>query len=104
METHVSWEGHLSGLVTGVVLAVIYRKEGPQRPKFQYELEKEMGIEPPDLEGQYIELLRQQEERKKQQEEQLKAQNEPVKIIYHYKSPKNQSEQGGSDQSTDQSL
>jgi len=28
----VSWEGHLSGAVVGVVLALIYRKQGPQRP------------------------------------------------------------------------
>ena len=99
METHVSWEGHLSGLVTGIVLAVIFRKKGPQRPKYQYEIEKEMGIEPPDLEGQYNEMLRQQEERERMLEEQLKEQNEPVKIVYHYKQSKNPSEQDGNDQS-----
>lgn len=27
-----SWEGHLSGALVGSVLAVLYRKEGPQRP------------------------------------------------------------------------
>lgn len=27
-----SWEGHLSGAIVGSVLAVMYRKEGPQRP------------------------------------------------------------------------
>jgi hypothetical protein len=32
-------------------LAFIYRKQGPQRPKYQYEIEKELGIEPPDFEG-----------------------------------------------------
>jgi hypothetical protein len=46
----VSWEGHLSGLILGVLSAVIYRKEGPQQPKFRYEIEKEMGIEPIDYE------------------------------------------------------
>lgn len=102
METHVSWEGHLSGLLTGVVLAVIYRKKGPQRPKFQYEIEKEMGIEPPDLEGQYNEMLRQQEERKKMLEEQLKEQKEQVKIVYHYKESKNPSEPDGNDASARQ--
>lgn len=35
----VSWEGHLSGFLSGLVLAVIYRDSGPQ--KFQYEWEKE---------------------------------------------------------------
>ncbi|TFH33689.1 MAG: rhomboid family intramembrane serine protease [Bacteroidia bacterium] len=29
---HVSWESHMLGAVTGLVLAIIYRKEGPERP------------------------------------------------------------------------
>ncbi len=102
METHVSWEGHMSGLVTGVILAVIYRKKGPQRPKYQYEVEKEMGIEPPDLEAEYNEMVRQQEERKKMLEEQLTKAKEPVKIVYHYKQSKNPSGPDGNDQSTPQ--
>ena len=28
----VSWEGHLAGAITGVILAVVYRKKGPQKP------------------------------------------------------------------------
>lgn len=35
----ISWEGHLSGFVTGVLLALIYRKVGPQ--KFSYDWESE---------------------------------------------------------------
>ena len=35
----VSWEGHLSGFVVGLILAFYYRKEGIQ--KFEYEWEKE---------------------------------------------------------------
>ena len=31
IENHISWEGHLAGFVMGVVLAIVYRKEGPQR-------------------------------------------------------------------------
>lgn len=50
LETKVSWEGHLSGLILGVLSAIIYRKEGPQQPKFRYEIEKELGIEPIDYE------------------------------------------------------
>lgn len=46
----VSWQGHLSGLIIGVTLAILYRKQGPKRPKYAYEIEEEMGIEPPDFE------------------------------------------------------
>jgi hypothetical protein len=54
MKEHVSWEGHLSGLVVGVVLALFTTgKKGPQAPKYQYEIEKELGIDPPDLEGEW---------------------------------------------------
>ena len=81
METHVSWEGHLSGLLTGILLAILYRKEGPQRPMFQYEIEKEMGIEPPDLEGIWN---AQQEEARRIKEERENA-DAGFNIIYHYK-------------------
>ncbi len=37
----ISWESHLFGLVAGVGLALIYRKEGPQRRKYSWELEEE---------------------------------------------------------------
>ncbi|MCR9171771.1 MAG: rhomboid family intramembrane serine protease [bacterium] len=103
-ESHVSWEGHLSGLVTGVILAFIFRKLGPQAPKYQYEIEREMGIEPPDLEGQWRERIRLEKERqeaieelKRQRAEQWKAQQEgrpqkhpdespdPLRVIYTYK-------------------
>ncbi len=80
MEERVSWEGHLSGFIVGIVLAFNYRKQGPQRPKYQYEIEKEMGIEPPDYEAEYNELLRQQREL----EEQQKDTENQFKIIYHY--------------------
>jgi membrane associated rhomboid family serine protease len=82
MDEKISWEGHFIGLCVGVLLAFYYREKGPQRPKFQYEIEKEMGIEPPDLEGIYNERLQEiarEEELKKQQEDQSR------KIIYHYK-------------------
>jgi len=32
MGTSISWEGHLSGLLTGIILAVYCRGEGPQPP------------------------------------------------------------------------
>ena len=33
IENHISWEGHLAGLIMGIALAIVYRKEGPQRDK-----------------------------------------------------------------------
>ena len=76
----ISWEGHFMGLIVGVILAIIYRKKGPQRPKYLYEIEKELGIEPPDLEGMYWEKVRQEEEKKAAQE-----QEQELKIVYHLK-------------------
>ena len=31
IENNISWEGHLSGFVMGIVLAIFYKNEGPQR-------------------------------------------------------------------------
>ena len=73
----ISWEGHLMGLSAGFFLAIYYRSKGPQRPKFQYEIEKELGIDPPDLEGMYNAKIR--------EEEILLAQKESEKqIVYDY--------------------
>jgi membrane associated rhomboid family serine protease len=75
----ISWEGHLMGLSAGFFLAIYYRSKGPQRPKFQYEIEKELGIDPPDLEGMYLEKLAQEKAAMEAKEDQ-KAQQ----VTYHY--------------------
>lgn len=41
----VSWEGHFWGLFVGLVLAIYYRKQGPQRKKYQWEEEEEKEAE-----------------------------------------------------------
>jgi hypothetical protein len=66
-------------------LAFYYRKLGPQRPKYQYEIEKELGIDPPDLEGQYWEQVRLAEEQQKLKEEQEKS----IRINYEIKKSEN---------------
>lgn len=38
----VSWEGHLAGFVAGIIVAVFYKKEGPERKKYQWEIDEEM--------------------------------------------------------------
>ncbi len=42
----VSWEGHLSGLFAGIMVAVLFKEKGPQPDKLRYEVEEELGIEP----------------------------------------------------------
>ncbi len=86
IEPKISWEGHLSGMISGIILAFLFEKAGPQRPKYQYEIEKEMGIEPPDLEGQWRAQIEEAEARMKREKELQKQQN--VKVVYHYKKGK----------------
>lgn len=33
---NVSWESHMLGFVSGIILSVIYRKEGPQQPVYDW--------------------------------------------------------------------
>jgi membrane associated rhomboid family serine protease len=82
MQHQVSWEGHLMGFLSGIALAFIFRKQGTQRPKFQYEIEKEMGIEPPDFEAEWREKVLQAE---REEEERKNAQR--IHIVYHYTTP-----------------
>ena len=39
--TSISWEGHLSGLLSGIIIALYYRHEGPQHRDIFEEEEKE---------------------------------------------------------------
>ncbi|MEY4287823.1 MAG: hypothetical protein RL511_1912 [Bacteroidota bacterium] len=75
-QPRVSWQGHLAGLIVGVVLAFVYRKQGPQRPKYQYEIEKELGIEPPDFEGDLRRAI---------EAEQAATEQAPTIVVYDYK-------------------
>ena len=37
----ISWEGHLMGMLVGLLLAFWYRDRGPQRQKWSWEIEEE---------------------------------------------------------------
>lgn len=39
--TELSWEGHLFGAISGFLLAMVFRKQGPQRPLYSWEIDDE---------------------------------------------------------------
>jgi len=41
----VSWEGHLAGLLAGLLMAFFYRNEGPKPKKYQWEIDEELEKE-----------------------------------------------------------
>lgn len=41
IDTKISWEGHLYGGIAGLVVALFYKKQGPQRKKYEWEIEEE---------------------------------------------------------------
>jgi len=46
VKENISWEGHALGLFSGIIVAVLYKHQGPQPQKMIYEIEEEAGIEP----------------------------------------------------------
>lgn len=42
LEVAISWEGHLSGFIAGILVAIYYQKEGPSRKKYNWEIEEEL--------------------------------------------------------------
>lgn len=75
-DTRVSWEGHLFGAISGILVAFSYRKEGPQSVKVEWPLEE------PDLEAEYNQQL---ELEKRIEEQNNKSSLDPFNIIYHFK-------------------
>ena len=41
----ISWEGHLSGFIAGIIVAIFYRNEGPKPKKYQWEIDEEIEEE-----------------------------------------------------------
>ena len=44
VDASISWEGHLSGAISGLLLAVIFRMQGPQKPVETWEEENDTDI------------------------------------------------------------
>ena len=40
----ISWEGHLSGFVSGLVLSWFFRHDLPKRKKYQWEIDEEIEL------------------------------------------------------------
>lgn len=45
LDPSISWEGHFFGFLSGMIMAGVYRKAGPQPEKFRYEVEEDLGFE-----------------------------------------------------------
>lgn len=45
VDTSISWEGHLSGAISGFVFALVFRRQGPQKPEevWDGELDEDLG-------------------------------------------------------------
>ncbi len=54
MPNKISWEGHLSGFITGILIAIYFKNKGPQEKKYNYELEEELEKERKDIDINYI--------------------------------------------------
>ncbi|WP_019540305.1 rhomboid family intramembrane serine protease [Proteiniphilum acetatigenes] len=37
VDASISWEGHLSGAISGLIFAIVFRKQGPQKPEVVWE-------------------------------------------------------------------
>ena len=46
---NISWEGHLTGFISGTLIAYVYRNDGPKRKKYDWEIDEDLEINDDDL-------------------------------------------------------
>ena len=77
----ISYEGHLFGLVAGIAVAIAYRKQGPQRPKYSWDFVDEEEV--PDWYPDPERIRREQAERQlAQQQKQTEGKSRTINIKY----------------------
>jgi membrane associated rhomboid family serine protease len=84
VDHQISYEGHLFGLLAGIVVAFAYRKQGPQQPKYSWDLvdEEEVPEWYPDPER-----IRREQAEKQLREQQMSQERarQNIRINYVYK-------------------
>ncbi len=81
LQEGVSWEGHLTGMLAGILLAVFFRKEGPQRKVYDWELEDE-DEEEEQFGGKTLEEWDEYFDKKSEKPKQADKQGTKFKYIY----------------------
>ena len=81
VENKISWEGHLSGFIVGLVLALVFKTEVLRKEKYEWERPDYNEAEDPFLQhfdenGNFIEKL--------PEEDTSEAEMHPLEIKYHY--------------------
>jgi membrane associated rhomboid family serine protease len=89
-EKNISWESHLMGMLSGLVLAFYYKGEGPQRKKYSWDFEEEEVDE--EDENAYWNRPLKKQVRKPEIKEQLRK--EPLQINYVYKEKAKEGDSG----------
>nr|WP_298928961.1 rhomboid family intramembrane serine protease [uncultured Allomuricauda sp.] len=83
VKENISWEGHLSGFLTGLFLALTTKVRLPEEKKYDWEKEGYREEDDPflshfDEDGNFIETKKEEEEYQK------------IKVTYHYKKDKDE--------------
>jgi len=88
VKSGVSWEGHLSGLIVGLLFAIVFKKSIAKPKKYAWEQDDYNEDDDPflkhfDADGNFIEFI---DEPEQIEEEQSKSSR--LKITYHFKKDK----------------